>query len=109
MKVIAHTRDFDIDAAFLNFNQGLWKFNLNLRFLFEHRVYNGNLRVDGLVGTREDNYLSGHAQLDYPFKDYLIASLGYDIAKNFSTCALVGGGTCDYLRNDVWLRLTLAY
>ena len=60
--------------------------------------------------NRTDNLLQLHAQIDYPFKDWLFASIGYDLGKNYSDCTLtVGGLPCSYLRNDVWLRMSVAY
>ena len=111
---------FDLDGAWAGINQAIWKFNVGLRFNYEHRGFHGDLRNDGLnipnpaapgAGVnRTDHLLTLHAQVDYPFKDWLFASVGYDLGKNFSDCTLtVGLLPCNYLRNDVWLRMSVAY
>jgi hypothetical protein len=101
---------YDLDSVWLAFNQMLWKFNLGLRAAYEHRIFHGDLSRDGIISNgRADDLIVAHAELSFPIKDYLFIGLGYDFSKNFSTCQLQGGGFCDYLRNDAWLRLSLAY
>jgi hypothetical protein len=126
---------YDLDAAYLSFGQAIWRFNVALRFAYEHRGFRGDLRQDGLKNlegdpndmmdpgkdtggiNRKDDLLTLHAQLDYPIKDWLFVGVGYDLAKNFSNCEFVPDPTnnapslarCDYIRHDVWLRLSLLY
>ena len=109
---------YDLDTAYLNISQGIWKLVATARLAWERRGYAGNLDVDGLkfqdasgkVVGRTDHLIALHLQLDFPIKDWLILSIGDDLAKNLSDCQLIGvGPTCNYLRNDVWLRLNIAY
>lgn len=113
----------DLDDAWLSFGQAIWKFNLSLRGGYQHRAFHGNLTQDGLRNgsgspadadnggvNRTDHLLTGHAQIDFPIREWLYTSAGYDITKNFSDCQFVKGiFGCSYLRNDVWLRMSVAY
>ncbi len=104
-----------LDTAYINYNQQIWRLVGNIKFAWERRQYEGNLTADSLLNGRVDNILALHVGIDLPIKDYLIISIGDDLAKDFSNCRLQSGAgvvnalPCDYLRNDVWLRLALAY
>ena len=105
---------YTLDVANLRFAQKIWRFNLGLSGGYEHRIYNGSLAADGLKDGRIDNLVNGHIQLDLPIKDWLMVSVGDDVQKLWSNCqflvqGLHGSPSCDYLRNDLWLRLNVAY
>ena len=55
-------------------------------------------------------------RLDYPFKDWLVASLGYDLQFNATPASLTAGTMMNpvliplgYLKNEVWLRIGVLY
>ncbi len=112
---------YDLDTAYAGVQQQIWRFVLGLRGAWERRAYHGDLGPDGLVNNendqRVDDVLMLHLQLDLPIRDWLYASIGDDLAKNRSTCALtppMGGAPailepCSYFRNDVWLRFGVTY
>lgn len=111
---------YDLDTAYAALAQLVWRFNVQLRLAWERRGFHGNLAPDGLANlgsdpsaaNRVDNILGFHAEIAYPIRDYLAISVGDDLTKNWSNCRFLsaqGGPPCDYFRNDVWLRLTLAY
>lgn len=107
---------YSLDTAYLNFSQQLWRLVGTLRFAWERRAFDGALIADSLYSGRVDNLIVGHLGIDLPIKDYLVISVGDDLAKNFSNCrlqtdsgAVLSALPCEYLRNDVWLRLAVAY
>ncbi len=110
---------YTLDSPYVTLAQGIWRLTLLLRFSYEHRAYAGDLSRDGLLNgfmdnpLRTDNLLMGHAEIDLPIKDWLFIALGDDLQKNFSNCIFTGNGplpvACTYFRNDVWLRLGVAY
>ena len=80
--------------------------------------YQGISPSTGIVPTdRKDNYLNLDVRFDYPFKDYLIGSLGYVLQYNNTNAQLnatVPGGVMqfiplDYIKHEVWLRLSFLY
>lgn len=108
---------YDLDGAWLGLDQMIWRLTGALRLVWERRAFHGDLTADGVVnlGTgssanRVDNIIGFHAQIDYPIRDWLSVGLGNDLAWNHSDCKLIEGGPpCNYLRDDVYLRLSLAY
>jgi hypothetical protein len=128
---------YTIDSPYLAFTQGIWRFTLLLHFRYEHRSYVGDLTADGFCNgstsmtnthcddtipgeraTRSDDLIAGHLEIDFPIKDWLIIAVGDDLQKNFSNCHFSTAPNlppsfeptvCDYLRNDVWLRIGVAY
>lgn len=122
---------YDLDTIYTSLQQQIWRIVAGLRLSWERRRYHGSfnpatMRVDlgkdGLANDedtfpRVDNLVVFHVQADLPIRDWLYVSLGNDLTKNFSTCQLLmnasGAPTvadpCNYLRNDVWLRLGVTY
>jgi hypothetical protein len=61
-----------------------------------------------------DNNIMFNARVDYPFKEWLVTSVGYDLYWNGSNRMLTGmppAGSVpvDYTKHVVYLRLTLQY
>ena len=113
-------RYYDFSSPYLFAVQQIWRLQLGARLSYEYRKYSGRLAPDGLssgangIGERADHILALHTQLDLPIKDYLFVGVGYDLTFNKAdNCGIRGGGggaePCNYLRNDVWLRLGVAY
>ena len=111
---------YQVDSPYIALTQGIWHLTLSLRFSYEHRVFQGNLTPDGLLNGsanipgRTDDFLLGHADLVFPIRDWIFIALSDDLQKNFSNCVLAAGFTeapipCSYVRNDVMLRLGVAY
>jgi hypothetical protein len=109
---------FDLDAAFVSLSQLIWRVTGLVRFGWERREYHGTLLPYGLANDdtnpRIDNLLVFHIELTLPIKDWLYISLGDDLQRNFSGCVFSGTtvnapAACDYFRDDVWLRLGVAY
>jgi hypothetical protein len=65
--------------------------------------------------SRTDNYLTLILGVDYPFKDWLIGGVGYVLQYNQTDAqlgtALPGAMTVplNYLKNEVFLRLSMLY
>jgi hypothetical protein len=106
---------YNLDSGTLSLSQSVWRFNIGARLIYNHRAYQGDLTGAGLSNGRVDDELLAHLQIDFFIKDWFWASLGDDLMKNWSNCQLsstsqtISGLPCNYLRNDTWLRLTLAY
>ena len=75
-------------------------------------------QTDCLSDCRIDNYISFDLRLDYPFKEWLVASFGYDLQYNATPANLVPLPTTpptmgliplSYLKNEVWLRIGVLY
>jgi len=115
---------FDYDTLYFTFSQQIWRILGNLRFAWEERRFQGDLNPDNMVNnnggnpdmgaSRTDDLLTFHLDLNYPIRNWLVVSLGDDVQINLSNCAfrLNGNPTaipCDYKRNDVWLKIAVAY
>jgi hypothetical protein len=108
---------YDLDTAYLSLSQLIWRVTAILRVGYERRDYHGDLGPDSLsnneANQRVDNIVAGHLQLDIPIKDWLYISIADDLAKNFSNCMFTVVSptpiACNYFRNDVGLRLGVAY
>jgi hypothetical protein len=107
---------YDEDMAYISWTQLVWRFTGFVRFQYTNARYKGVQMIQATTdGT--DNYLTLNVRADYPFKDWLIASVGYDLFFNASNRMLLTGGTgptpgvvpVDYNRNVVYLRLTFQY
>jgi hypothetical protein len=106
---------YDEDLVYLSWTQLVWRFTGFLRVQYTNMRFKGVQPVQATTdGT--DNNLMLNVRVDYPFKDWLIGSVGYDLYFNKSDRTLLAGaGTMpatvpvDYLKNVVYLRLSFQY
>jgi hypothetical protein len=115
---------YDMDQVYISWTQLVWRFTGFIRFSYANERYQG-IPPQASTGippqpvtpsTRTDNYFTLNARVDYPFKDWLFGSVGYDLQANSSNGVLFLGilppaGTVpvDYVKHVVYLRLTLWY
>lgn len=111
---------YDLDHAYIGWTQLIWRFaaTADLRY--------SNIRYQGIpdsaaifMNRRTDNWLAFDFRLDYHFKDWLSASVGYIMQYNNSDAMLnfSGGGMTpgmllvpvNYLKHEVFLRLSVLY
>jgi hypothetical protein len=106
---------YDEDMVYVSWTQLVWKFTGFIRFQYTNERFSGVQMIQATTdGT--DNLIVLNTRVDYPFKDWLIASLGYDLLVNKSNRTLVTMGATapgtvpvDYLKNVVYLSLTFQY
>lgn len=105
---------YDVDKAYLNYAQGLWRFTGFLELAYSNIRYQG-IQMNSSVAppSRTDNLLMFNVRLDYPFKSWLTLSAGYTLTYNNSSSKLdlgpLGLLPVDYLKHVVWLRLAVLY
>jgi hypothetical protein len=109
--------------VYINWTQLIWRFTGVVSLRYAYIQYFGvtpNFQIDKLGDTRFDHYIAFDLRLDYPFKPWLIASLGYDMQYDNTNAHLVGtvmmppppvAGLVplNYLTDEVWLRLGVLY
>lgn len=107
---------YDQDTAFIGWTQMIWRFVGSLRLQYSNIRYQGITAVNSIVppnGTRTDNFIRLNVRLDYPFKDWLIASAGYDLQFNGTDSMLDMGPSglipLNYQKHEVYLRLAVLY
>jgi hypothetical protein len=117
---------YDVDSAFLAWTQLIWRITGSARLGYQNQRYQGVQSLTAVFpsGTRTDNNVQFDLRLDYPFKNWLIGSVGYDLQFNTTdshlcpatmpNCgamptALPGLVPLGYLVNEVWLRLGVLY
>jgi hypothetical protein len=107
---------FDLDSAYISWTQMMWRFVGSLRLQYSNIRYQGIPPAAALMppDTRTDNNVRLDVRLDYPFKDYLVGSLGYDLQFNSTDSQLIGGVPggligLGYLKHEVWLRFSVLY
>jgi len=106
---------YDEDLAFLSWTQLIWRFTGFVRFQYTNMRFKGVQMIQATTdGT--DNNIMMNVRVDYPFRQWLIASVGYDLFFNKSDRTLLAGSAAmpavvpvDYTKNVVYLRLTLQY
>jgi len=106
---------YDEDMVYLSWTQLIWRFTGFIRAQYTNMRFKGVQAVQATTdGT--DNNLMLNVRVDYPFKDWLIGSVGYDFYLNRSDRMLaVGTGTSpatvpvDYTKNVVYLRISFQY
>lgn len=100
----------DVDSAYLSLSQLIWRVTALVRFSYDHRAFQGNAANDRQPNGRVDHLIGAHVQLDLAIRDWFAISLGDDINYNKSNCDMGSNiEPCNYFRNDVWLRLAVAY
>ena len=113
---------YDVDQVYIGWSQLIWRFTGSFRLAYSNIRYQGIEAATGLVDaannpltSRTDNYLNLDVRVDYPFRDWLIASLGYTLQYNNTAAHLAASAPnaiplpLDYLKNEVWLRLSVLY
>jgi hypothetical protein len=110
---------YDLDQVYVSWTQLIWRFTGFVRFSYANERFQGIVAPNGptadVVPARADNYITLNVRLDYPFKDWLWASAGYDLQFNTSNGQLqLGLGPAstvpvDYTKHVVYLRLTAWY
>jgi hypothetical protein len=109
--------------AYLTWIQQFWRFTGTVMLRYQNNHYEGlstnagNVDPMGVpITDRIDNFIAFDARVDYPFKDWLIMSLGYDLQYNVTDAKLGSAGAAatqiiplNYLKNEVWLRLAVLY
>ncbi len=107
---------YDDDAVYVSWTQLIWRFTGFVRFQYTNMRFSGVQMIQATTdGT--DNVVTLNVRVDYPFKDWLIGSLGYDLYIDRSNRMLLVGGTppqpgavpVDYTKHVVYLRLTFQY
>jgi hypothetical protein len=107
---------YDQDAAYVSWTQLVWRFTGFLRFQYSNQRFKGVQMIQATTdGT--DNVIILNVRVDYPFRDWLFASVGYDLQLNRSNRQLVTGPAgvtpgvvpVDYTKHVVYLRLTASY
>jgi hypothetical protein len=105
---------YDVDMVYVSWTQLVWRFTGFLRLSYANERFKGVQPIQATTdGT--DNYITLNTRVDYPFRDWIIGSVGYDMYFNTSNRVLMVGATMpgtvptDYLRHVVYLRLTFQY
>ncbi len=120
---------YDVDGIYVLWEQLLWRFTLAAKLTYQHLSYAGIPASAGVqpqpppamavpLVSRNDNNIILDTRVEYPFKDYLTASVGYTLQYNNSDSALVNPMSpvspavlvpLNYLKHEVWLRLSVLY
>lgn len=105
---------YDMDSAGLSWTQLVWRFTGFIRFQYANQRFQGIPMSAASTTPRTDNVFTFNTRVDYPFRDWLIGSVGYDLSAdvtNASVMTLAAGGLypANYLKHVVYLRVTVAY
>jgi hypothetical protein len=109
---------YDIDSVYIGWTQIIWRFVASVRFQYSNLRFQGiDPAYTGLTSPdRTDHLIQFGARIDYQFKNYLALGVGYDLNYNNTNAVLMGGTMAapnliplNYLKNEVWLRLTVKY
>jgi hypothetical protein len=109
---------YDLDTVYIGWTQMIWRFVGSLRLQYSNIRYQGIPPTAALTPptTRTDDYIRLNARLDYPFKDFLIGSFGYDLQWDGTDSMLAATGApgigligIGYLKHEVWLRFSVLY
>jgi len=107
---------YDVDAVYISWSQYFWKFMLGARLQYQNIRYQGigpNQAVVTMNGQRTDNNIQVDVNLDYVIRDWARLSLFYVLQYNDASAQINLGPQgiipANYLKNEVGLRMTLAY
>ncbi|MCU1279935.1 MAG: hypothetical protein JWM53_3481 [bacterium] len=105
---------YDIDLVYISWTQLIWRFTGFLRLSYANERFKGVLPEQATTdGT--DNYITFNTRVDYPFREWLIGSAGYDMYFNTSDRTLMVATTVpgtvpvNFLRHVAYVRLTFQY
>ncbi len=112
---------YDLDQVFISWTQMIWRFSAFVRASYSNQRFQG-INVTMMTPppsaetnpNRTDNVFMLNLRLDYPFKDWLFASVGYDLQLNRSNGALdlgpmAGVVRVDYTKHVVYIGLSVKY
>lgn len=107
---------FDVDQVYLSWTQLIWRFTAFVRGSYANQRFKGIVMMGPSAEAnpnRTDNYVTVNARVDYPFKDWLFGSVGYDLQANVSNgnlnLGVAGVVPVNYTKHVVYLRLSVAY
>jgi len=99
----------------VSWTQLVWRFTGFLRFQYSNLRFNGVQAIQA-TSNGTDNYITLNVRIDYPFKNWLIASVGNDLFFNKSNRSIATGVPpaaatvpVDYIKDVVYVRLTFQY
>jgi hypothetical protein len=105
---------YDVDMVYLSWTQLIWRFTGFVRLSYANERFKGVQPIQATTdGT--DNYVTLNTRVDYPFKAWLIGSVGYDLYFNQSDRMLLmsnptpGAVPVNFIRNVAYVRLQLQY
>jgi hypothetical protein len=105
---------YDLDLVYVSWTQLIWRFTGFVRLSYANERFKGVQPAQATTdGT--DNYVTFNTRVDYPFREWLIGSVGYDLYFNGSnrtlTISTVTPGTVpvNYLRHVAYVRVTFQY
>jgi hypothetical protein len=110
---------FDLDSVYIGWTQIIWRFIANVKLQYSNLRFQGiDTRITGLVSPdRSDHLIQFGARIDYQFKNFLALGIGYDLTYNNTNAVLDNSSPAmpanlvplNYVKNEVWLRLTVKY
>jgi hypothetical protein len=113
---------YDLDSVYIGWAQLMWRITGSVRAIYSNIRYQEIPTLTGLCSTtgmpcsRTDNTFQLNVRFDLPIKDYLIASIGYDLTLNRSGSQIVNPAAVpagvipvDFTKHEVWAQLNLAY
>jgi hypothetical protein len=107
---------YDLQSAGFTVRPRIWRVFTNLRFTWEHRTFNGNLRLDNFDQGRVDDLFIVHFDASYAIRRWLVVSIGDEAQINVSNCRFLTindvtnpAFSCRYRRNDLFIRLAVSY
>jgi hypothetical protein len=105
---------YDLDSVYATWTQLVWRFTGFVRLQYSNQRFQGIQMVSASTTPRTDNIFLLNTRVDYPFRDWLFGSVGYDLqadVTNGSIMTLAPGGLypANYLKHVVYLRVTVAY
>ncbi len=105
---------YDLDLVYITWTQLVWRFTGFVRLAYANERFAGIQATQATTPNRTDNYLTMNTRVDYPFKDWLFGSVGYDLYYNNSNGQImlgapVGTVPVDFLKHVVYVRLSLLY
>lgn len=106
---------YDEDLAYLSWTQLVWRFTGFIRAQYTNMRFQGVQAIQATTNGTDNNFML-NVRVDYPFKDWLIGSVGYDLFLNRSNRMLTAGTPTmpvavpvDYTKNVVYLRISFQY
>lgn len=106
---------YDQDQAYIGWSQQIWRVRGNIKLAYQNNRYQDIPASASLMPatSRTDNYIRLDVNLNYSIKDWLTASIGYDLQSNTTDSTIANGPMflvpLNYLKHEVWLRLAVLY
>jgi len=106
---------YDEDMAYISWTQLVWRFTGFIRAQYTNMRFKGVQPQQATTDGTDNNFML-NVRVDFPFKDWLIGSVGYDFYLNRSDRMIINGGAAtpatvpvDYTKHVVYLRLSFQY